>query len=207
MDFNCLNFFNTRLCLTTDNRPDRWKQAAAEFYTYGIDVDKFLAYPGRDPFHSFNKSQYEMMRLSKANGGSLLTFEDDVEFVTSPSTEKILAGAMAQLPENWDIVYLGCNITEEKPAPFSDYLCHIRSAWTTHAVAYNARVIKHITLHFDPDHNHMYDDWLSREVLTKFNCFVVNPMVAWQRTGRSELWGKETDYWPAYYEGNNKMQP
>lgn len=210
MDYSFLNMAATRLCLNTANRVDRWYNAEFELGTCGIKADRFIALPGRDPFNSFNKSQHEMIKAGNVAKGILAAFEDDVLFVNpidGPNLDEVCYAALRELPPNWDIVYLGCNITEEKPEYYSAHLCRLRSAWMTHAVLYNVSVLDFIEKNFNPDDNHMYDDWLSREVLPKFNCFVVNPMVAWQRTGKSELWGRDTDYWPAYYEGNNKMQP
>lgn len=186
--------------MTQESRPDRWKLARAEFDRVGLEVDKFLSYPGTDAFNSFNRSQKGMITECFGHG-SLLTFEDDVLFQDMSHLE----AGLNSLPIHWDMIYLGANITEERPYRVGPNLFRIKSAWTTHAVGYSEPVMKYIIDNYDPEKDGMYDDWLSRNVLPKFNCFIVSPMVCWQRPGYSDLWGRQTDYEPCFADGNAKM--
>lgn len=129
-------------------------------------------------------------------------FEDDVIF---KHTNHIVY-AFEELPENWDILYLGANITNGQPEKYSKHLCRVKSAWTTHGIAYSRRVMEYIYRYFDPNADHMYDDWLSREVLPQFNCFVINPMVCWQRPSFSDLWNREVDYTNVFIKGDEIME-
>lgn len=201
MQKNVLSLFPERLCLTLKDSP-RAKQAKEEFDRVGLSVDFFLAYPGDDPFKSFNRSQHEIVKDIALSGKSTLVFEDDVVFKDCSHVE----AALQQLPLGWDILYLGANITEERPERYSENLCRIRSAWTTHAIAYNPRVAAFIAEFFPLGAGDMYDDWLSRVVLPRFACYIINPMVCWQRKGKSELWGRDTDYEPCFEAGNEKMK-
>lgn len=175
--------------------------ALTEFKRVGVDVDFFYAYPGVDPFASFNLSQSMMIQDAKGNGGSLLAFEDDVIFKRTDH----LDAALMELPAHWGIVYLGCNITGATKK-YSDHLHSVSSAWTTHALGYSEEVIKYIHSNYDPKKHGMYDDWLSKTVLPRFACFVVNPMVCWQRPCKSDLWDKTVDYTDCFVNGDKMMQ-
>lgn len=144
-------------------------------------------------------------------GRSGLTLEDDAIFQDCDHLYSALMG----LPLDWDILYLGANLFDPAPGanrPSTDVtvvqsplILRVDGAWTTHAVAYSLSVARYIAAHFDPLENGMYDDWLAREVHSKFNCFIINPMIAWQRPGNSDLWGGPTDYTEALHKGNQKM--
>lgn len=196
------NSFSLRMCLTQEGAKERQKQASAEFARVGVVVDFFYAYPGETPFMSFCESQWRMIEYGvRHNNPNALLFEDDVLIKDTAH----LGDALEELPPYWDMVYFGANITEDKPEKFSKHLCRLRSAWTTHAVAYNADVMKFIYKNYKYGSGAMYDDWLSKEVLPRFNCFIVNPMICWQRPGKSALWDRETDYTPCFEGGNLKM--
>lgn len=199
---SCLNnYFPTKLCLTQESRPDRWKQAEQEFNRVGIDVERFLSYAMPDPFASFCKSQWYMLDDIASGGCDGLTFEDDAIFRECDHLEI----ALQELPKDWDMLYLGANLLEPKLERYSRHLFRVREAWTSHAIAYTPSMAAYIVNNYNPVSGGMYDDWLKREVLNKFSCFVVAPMVCYQRPGRSDLWGRQTDYEPAFLDSDRKL--
>lgn len=191
------------LCLTMANRPDRRKQAIQEFGRVNIRADLFYAFDGEDARDSFNRSQFEMMREA-ISGPAQTAFmsEDDIIFRNLCHLET----AFNELPPHWDILYLGANITMAKPDYYSPHLCRIYKAWTTHAVIYRRRVMEYIVKNYDWKKEIMFDDWLSNNVLNIFDCYIVNPMVAWQRPGNSDLWQRSTDYTPCFIKGDEMMK-
>lgn len=204
------NLGDRKYCLNQQSRPDRWSQAQEEFKRVGLDVEQFYSIPADQPNKSFCLSQYAMLkRFLETDGKSLLTFEDDVIFKDLSHFE----AACAELPADWDIVYLGANITdmvfgikENPPVNYSERLYCIRRAWTTHAIAYSRRTAEYIVRHYPVSEFNMYDNWLSENVLRFCRCFLVNPMVAFQRPGKSDLWGGvDTDYTGAFEWGNKFM--
>jgi len=143
------------------------------------------------------------------DGKTLLALEDDVIFADFTR----LQDAVAELPEDWDVLYLGANITdmvsgmkENPPVRYSKHLHRVRRAWMTHAVGYSRKAVESIVGAYPIETYEMYDNWLSEKFLPHNNCFLVNPMVAWQRPGKSDLWGCMTDYSGAFAEGNKIMQ-
>lgn len=215
---NILNSFPVRLCLTMPDRRDRRELLEQELRKQKLVVEYYYAYSAATPALSFNTSQKKMIAYAlaatiddvgffgKIKSSTPIThalfFEDDVLFqgVTH------IAYAFEQLPDDWDVLYLGANITNGQPEYYSPNLFKVKTAWTTHAVAYSRRVMQYISDNFDPTLNHMFDDWLAREVLPKFNCFVIYPMACWQQVSQSDIWNVMADYTECFQKGDEMMR-
>jgi len=201
--------FGVVYCLNQDSRPDRWKLATEEFARVGLKVDRFSSIPADQPYKSFCLSQYAMLKTFVASGHAVgLLLEDDVIF----QSLEHLPAALAELPKDWDILYLGANITEmvtgikdRPPMRYSKHLCRVGAAWTTHAVAYSRAMAIKIISTYPVNSYAMYDQWLNENILASHQCFLVNPMLAFQRPGKSDLWSQETDYTGAFVHGNKIM--
>jgi len=150
-----------------------------------------------------------MLKTFLATGAkTLLALEDDVVFQDLAPLEH----AVAELPPTWDILYLGANITggvfgikENPPQRHSDHLWRVKRAWTSHAIAYTRSMVETIVARYPVHTYEMYDNWLSGNILPHYNAYVVNPMVAFQRPGKSDLWNCQADYTGAFLEGNKIM--
>lgn len=172
-------------------------------------VERFSSIPADQPMKSFCLSQYAMLKTFVASGEPVgLLLEDDVLF----QDLEHLPAALSELPGDWDILYPGANITdgvtgikERQPVRYSDHLWQVRAAWTTHAVAYTRAMAEKIISTYAVHRYEMYDQWLNQTILPDHRCFLVNPMVAWQRCGKSDLWGQETDYIGAFIHGDKIM--
>lgn len=205
------DFFKIKYCLNQDSRPDRWIQAQQELTRVGLEVERFSSLPADQPFKSFCLSQYAMLKAFLGTGKeTLLTLEDDVLFRDLGHLEQ----ALKDLPTDWDILYLGANITEmvqgidanpPEPCSWTKQLWRVRRAWTTHAVAYTRKVVQDIVDMYPIHSFEMYDCWLSNHILGPSNAYLVNPMVAHQRPGKSDLWDQETDYTGAFIHGDKIM--
>lgn len=194
------NFFHHIYCLNVPHRTDRWTLALQEFERVGIKPEKFSAVQAIGPHQSFTQSQKAMMeRFFESGKGNCLILEDDVVFKDIGS----LGNALSELPENWEILYLGANIREEWPVRYSGHLFHLKNAWTSHAIAYTRGAVEKILAEF-PNDNYMYDNWLG-DNLHKFNAFITCPLMAVQRPGRSDIWGHDVDYGYVWKEAEQKL--
>ena len=181
-------YFNKVVCLNQKERPDRWQQFEVEAKRIGLVADRFFSVSHENPFQSFCYSQLDIITLNQ-HEGSVLTLEDDVIFKSLSHFDE----AFSELPEDWDILYLGANVMNH--LPHSKHLRRVLSAWTTHAIAYRSRVMQMIATQYKGWEVHgMYDDWLSREIIPNCKAYVISPMCAWQRDGRSDMWGSWTSY-------------
>lgn len=193
------NFFSDIYILNQAERVDRWQLCKRELAKVGIErYNQFLSIPADPPMKSFCISQHEMIKTFVREGGStLLALEDDVIFGHIGRLE----AAIEQLPEDWDVFYLGCNLRGERPIRYSNDLCRIRIAWMSHSIAYSRKGADFVAQEYDPEKGQMFDDWLSIH-LAALNSFVIAPMIAGQRPGHSDLWGAQTDYTSTIEQGN-----
>lgn len=192
-------FFERRVCLSTDSA--EWDIGSQEFDRVGLVVEKFQSLPinGGEicgPHQSFSGSMRQILREFYESGAkTLLHVEDDCVFRELWHLEF----ALHDLPQDWDIVYLGANLLlweQESPPPprrYSSYLYRVGGAWTTHAIGFNRKVVPFLLENQPPLSEIMFDNWLSRQ-LPQLQSFIVAPMVAYQRARYSSIWGRFDDY-------------
>lgn len=199
MDLNVRNvwdYFDMKVCLTLVE--SEYALGLKEFNRVGLtNVEKFKALDGIGPHQSFNLSEIAILRKFFESGGkTLLHLEDDCKFMQYSH----LPAAIRELPENWDIFYLGANLIGNdtckwpEPERISNYLYKIKHAWTTHAVAYSRRVVEYILANAPDENSCMFDGFLSDQIHGRFNCYVISPMVAWQRAHYSHIWKNVVNY-------------
>lgn len=193
-------FFDRKVCLTAD--ATEWQKAATEFNRVGLsDVQKFEALPDIGAHQSFNRSTRRILiEFFESDAQRLLFLEDDCVF----NKYDHLQAALKQLPADWDIIYFGCNIQDEKPVKISDQLYKVQGAFTTHCIGYNKKCIPFILENQPGFSEQMYDNWLSGN-LSKLNAYVINPMIAWQRPRHSKIWGHSVDYTEHFKESQRKL--
>lgn len=169
--------------LTTKNATDRLINALRHLERHGFTPEVVYAIEDNDPKISFNKSMRHIMQTTNED---LLLFEDDVILQDNAHLQK----AFSQLPNDWEICYLGANLIDPVER-FSDNLFRTFGAWTTHAVYYkNPQEIGRLYTNTE----HMFDDWLKQNICANGKAYVVSPMIAWQSVHKSDLWGHVADY-------------
>lgn len=192
-------FFQRITCLTLG--PD-WPIACAEFERVGLEyVWRFDALPDIGPHQSFNRSTRRILSdFCMSESETLLFLEDDVVFRDLGHLEI----ALNELPADWDICYLGANLLNGQPKRYSEHLFRVKSAWTTHAIGYNKKVIPFLLENQPAVGAEMYDNALSRW-LPNLNAFVVAPMVAYQRFHKSSIWQTTEDYTPHFEASDARL--
>lgn len=196
------SFFDRRICLTT--LPSEWAIAQQEFSRVGLEVTPFQSLPDIGPHQSFSKSEREILCQFYLSGAeTLLHLEDDVVFRDLSHLEQ----ALMELPDDWDIVYLGANLLcgnngEPWPIYYTPNLFKVMCAWTTHAVAYNRRCVLRILERQPALHVQMFDQYLS-DLLPELNAFVIAPMVAYQRPRVSSIWNKGHEDYTEIFEASD----
>ena len=167
--------FDRIVCLTMGGH--EWDIGKAEFDSVGINAQKFIALEDIGPHQSFNTSTYKILKdFYDSDNNTLLFLEDDCDFRNLSH----LTSALKELPDQFDILYLGGNIREDKPERYSRYLYKAKNIWTTHCVAYRKPIVKFILENHPDKSEQMFDNWLANN-LSQFNGFIVAPMVAYQR--------------------------
>lgn len=211
------DYFDRKVCLTLDGSPmydrltkeekqqsdARWHHAKKEFERVGLrDVIKFSALPDIGGHQSFNRSIRQILiDFRESDATTLLLLEDDCVFKDLSHFDQ----ALKELPANWDILYLGANIRDKEPKKLSTHVYKLNDAWTTHAIAYQKTVVDFLLLHQPGFSEQMFDNWQGGAALPRFNCFVINPMLAWQKPGHSFIWNGYTDYTEQFVESQKLM--
>lgn len=194
---NPFDFFVQKVCLTTGGV--EWNRAQAEFRRVGCAVERFDAVPAIGPHQSFNLGVKGILqRFYDAGHHSLLFLEDDVQFQNLDH----LWPALTELPSDWDVFYLGCNIRSEA-VKVTDRIYKITDAWTTHAVAYTRPFVEYLLQHFPDESSVMYDNWMG-SLLNERNAYVAKPMCAVQRPRWSNIWNVQADYSQVFKESEEK---
>jgi len=177
-------------CINLSERALRWQQVSAEFQRVGInDVERFEAIKRAPGFEGCRESHLDV--LEKCRGLNRFTiFEDDVQFIRNPMS--ILQLAQEQLPDDWDMLYLGANLM--KPIMrYSDNLYRIRHAYCTHAIVFNnPKLTDFILAHREGMRK--IDVFYETVVQEQFKCFITYPMVATQADSYSDIIRRETKY-------------
>ena len=167
------------------SRPDRAMYFPAEMQKMYFDYEVYFAVdpPGiTDPAVCSSCSHVDALRGA---AGELLVCEDDVTFLEQG--RELFNNAYSQLPEDWDMLYLGYNIHE--PAErFSDNLFRVTNGvHCNHAILYSQKAREYIlsTYNVWESDYQAYDHWLYLVGQSQMNCFVCSPMIAYQRPGYS----------------------
>jgi hypothetical protein len=203
MNTNVWDFFDVKLYINLGHRIDRYNEFITESGRVGLIASRVEGVLEENRILGFNKSQ--RLALERCTGSRNLIVEDDVIFHDAPHFND----ALKQLPDDWDILYLGANIVGTDlcswPTPeyFSPFLRRVTQAWTTHAVAYSKKAVQKILSTWDFEGGQIYDDWL-RCNIENMQTFIVNPMFADQRIGYSDIWQRDTDY-GFVKQGNERM--
>lgn len=168
-----------------ERRPDRMLSIPQEMDRMFFDYEIFYAIdpPGIDDYTIGSSCSH--VDALRGVTGELLVCEDDVTFLEQG--REIFNNAYNQLPEDWDMLYLGGNIHE--PAErYSDNLYKIDfGVHCNHAILYSEKARSYILSHYDVWKNEIkaFDHWLYLVGQREMNCYIVSPMIAYQRPGYS----------------------
>lgn len=118
-----------------------------------------------------------------------MIIEDDI---LTLGTRDELDAAIEQLPDNWDMLYLGAELHVPLER-YSDNLFRLKRGKVTHAIIYNNQnnVVDYILDHcFNP-----IDEFYAEVIQERFNCFITDPMICTQNPGYSDTirWWKNYD--------------
>lgn len=195
---NPFYFFNIIYCINLDNRIDRWEQCQKEFSKLGIldRVIRFSAHkenytsdPKRNACIGNHLSHADCIYKSIENeDNNCLIFEDDVEFFLPPEqTLDILSKSISELPNDWDMLYLGCNMDAFIAYQETEHLAKLTGAFATHAYAVRRTLfteLNNLNRRIDVIHN---DVSYAYEVIPNYKVYQTIPMLCGQRDSWSDI--------------------
>lgn len=101
---------------------------------------------------------------------NVLIFEDDAEFLTK-FPDRDIKRALNELPDDFDALYLGCNLEKPDSEPHSKNLIKVKSAKAAHGVVYSAGAIRKV-----------YQELLSMKTVIPYDDLLINIL---QKDGNS----------------------
>lgn len=204
-----------------DSRLDRWQNCLKNFEDYQInnyERIKGVEISEKD-FQNLNqksKSQlgcalsfYRIIENAYNNQlENILIFEDDFYFIHSKEkTLELLENSIENLPEEWDIFYLGANVmydfSNNPMSSFKEYLFKLNSAYCTHSISFSKKGMSLIIDKF-PNEDIFIDKilndyqaidvFLSKDFCLENFCFISNEMICLQSPSFSSIEEAYCDY-------------
>jgi hypothetical protein len=135
------------------------------------------------------KDFLQMLRV-KATGDYFVFFEDDFELCNG--WEEILRAAWKELPPDFDMLYLGANLTDP-PKFHSEHLCRVMGAWLMHSVIMSRKWVEFILKWYDFNRIWIIDDWFER-IAPDRKFYMTIPITSYQREDFSDFVGRYVYY-------------
>ena len=184
MKFN--DYFPNAVLINLDRRADRLEGFNERIKDLDISYKRFSAVEMKDPVAGCKESHLGV--ITHYDYDPLFIFEDDALFVDD--FENKLNTAMAHLPDDWDMLYLGAHIL--KAEEHNDYWLKSYGCSSTHAYAIRGR-IKDKVINALKSHDGHSDRAIS-EIHPEINAYIVKSTLIWQTPGYSDIQQCEVNY-------------
>ena len=197
-------FFTRGVYINLDERLDRKLEFLNEMRNVGLEnffgrvsgvlaVDKGYEFPCRAGHIACGTAHRNIIQYAKdLDLDNVLILEDDAMFYGKGINAIEQALDELQYFDDWDIIYLGGIIIDEKLNMVSEHLLSPRTVLTGHAYGVNKRAYDRF-LKYNPETDSALDGWLgnqcldSQELGTLFKKCVVYPLGMVQRTSMSNI--------------------
>lgn len=184
--------------INLEKREQRLKDVTAELGKYNIPFERIVAVPSKDGAIGLMKTVqalwYQVLQTDKKR---ILILEDDVKFISNPN--EVMPLVLSQLPQNFDLLYLGAYLLQPPRKKISDTLYQLNSALTTHAILYSRKAIKQLLPYLDKmlkvkNFPMALDMILNNRVVKEHNSYITYPQLATQVVAFSDIRKKKVDY-------------
>lgn len=124
---------------------------------------------------------------------NILVLEDDCRFLINPI--ETINKCFEQLPEDYDMLYLSCNLWQNHVYKYSENLIQLEDAYTTHCVIYSESGIRKVLEAINENNDLLPLDVLIKEkIMPDKKCFCSFPILAKQMDSFSDIENKEVKY-------------
>ena len=171
-------------CINLAQRKSKWYRTQLECMKLNLDPERFDAI--LDTNGHMGCMQSHLKLLEQIEEQVFMIIEDDIEVL-----DNVLAKAIKQLPDDWDMLYLGAELTK-KIERYSDNLYRLKGGKVTHAIIYNNKGVVDYILE---NCRLTIDEFYAFDVQEKFNVYITYPMVCSQMDGYSD-----TQHWWTNYD-------
>ena len=162
-----------------EDRVDRWQRCREILEGKVKKVTHYTTHIQEDRWKGTTKDFLNLLRLKDK---TFLFFEDDFEL--TDGWEDVLKKAWVDLPEDFDILYLGVNLTKT-PKKVTENLYQVRGAWCFHAVVLSQKFIRYALKAYDVNRRQVFDEWC-RNQADQRKFYMTYPMISYQRKSYSD---------------------
>ena len=169
--------------INRSDRPERLRHAHEELSKQNLNVHVFKAIVGRPGWKGCRDSHLQIMEMCR-NEETFLVLEDDVVFLGD--YHSAVEQAMAELPRDWDCLFLGAS-PQEPFEVYSEHLFNMGKSFTTHAIIWHNRpngAVEYILSHRYKINK--IDVFFNAEIYPLFNCFLIYPLLVTQKQFKSD---------------------
>lgn len=167
-------------------RKDRMLQAVQQLNKYSIPFERVDAIPHEKGAEGLRLTMEKLFKdCIKKKYENVLLLEDDLDII-EPKINEILTTVMANLPPNYDIIYLGCNLCTPPQGYYSNNLLSgVTHAFATHAAIYSLKAMKTFV---KPNGYAPVDNFIVEKIQPQMNCYAVTPMLISQIVSHSDIY-------------------
>lgn len=193
---------NNIYCINLPERKDRREKCEKQFRELGLEVEFFEGIRDETPYIGFNKAMKGVITKAYEDGcDHALILEDDVILRNWAMLECITS----ELPKEYDLLYLGGNVTNDRCYNHSKHLWRALDIWTSHAILYSRKMLCNIVKKFPID-GQIYDEYLRTQVQPFYLCYISKPFLAVQDVSWSDIWQCQADYTSTFRDSEAKLK-
>lgn len=191
-----INKIGRIVCLNLSHREDRLIEFAKQMEEYQIPFDRVEAIHDKEQgARGLRDTMLKLLNEEIQKGTQhILIFEDDAVIVVNEETfHDTMNKVMEQLPINYLMCFLGCQITSNGCRWQSANLIEVVKAFSTHAVIYSLQGMREIV---SRDFDYPIDNWYVSELQNYRTSYCTYPFLCSQRPGHSDIGGNFVDWKP-----------
>lgn len=183
------------VCLNLTKRTDRLIEFTAHMEEYQIPFERYTAIEHHNGAEGLRLTMVELFEdCLKKNLDNVLVFEDDSFFLIEPFlVHDAMNKAVDQLPENYWMLFLGCQLTGRVIGFPSPNIVKGTKMFSTHSVLYSKQGMKEILARnfYSP-----IDNFYVSHIEDNGNSYAIYPLLTCQRPGYSDIGKNEINWFP-----------
>lgn len=190
-----INKIGRIVCLNLLHRTDRLLEFTEMMENYDIPFERVEAIKDQQGAKGLRDTMAALFNEEIAKGTEhLLVFEDDAEIIVEKLWfHEYMNKVVSQIPENYHMVFLGCQLTANGCKHFSPNLIQVIKAFSTHAVIYSLQGMREIIAR---DFGYPIDNWYVEKIQNDGHSYCTNPFLVSQRDGVSDIGGQFISWKP-----------
>ncbi len=172
--------------INLDRRKDRLDYIKAEMERYNMPFSRFPAIERSPGWKGCRDSHIQLLKQHVNDDKPFCILEDDVYFIGDMDR---LSVCMADLPYNFDCLYLGGSPQQEQEI-YSENLYRIDNVICLHAVIWNPKGQAIKWLLNDEHFIQKIDVYMAKVIQGMHNCYMTRPMLCSQIQSQSDTCGR-----------------